>query len=347
MPSSMPGRHRLRFRIGVGLVVAAHVVILFAGFFAPYGYANQNRAFPLAPPVRLHLVDAQQRIHLRPFVYKLTHRPGTFNEYEEDRTATFPVRLFVADEKTSGWGIRSSRLHLFGIDAPAQIFLAGTDGYGRDEFSRLLFGGQISLFAGLLGAAISLSLGTLLGAFAGYLGAWVDDTIMAVCEIFLCVPWLYLLLAVRSLLPLHIEANAVFLLLIALLGLFGWPRPARLLRGVVLSAKKRDYVTAARGFGASNFYLLRRHILPSAAGVLVTQTALYVPQYVLAEVTLSFFGLGVSEPEPSWGNMLAALQQGYVLESCWWMFAPAAALIVMFLAYHQILSRHAPDAPQI
>ena len=338
---------RMRFQIGVALLIVVHIVILFAGFFAPYGYASQNRALPFAPPVRIHFIDAQGRIHFRPFVYKLVPRPGAFNEYEEDRTAMFPLRLFVADERATNLGVRSSKLHLFGVDKPAQIFLAGTDGYGRDEFSRLLFGGQISLFAGLLGAAISLSLGTALGAVAGYFGVWVDDTIMAACEIFLCVPWLYLLLAVRALLPLRIEAGVVFMLLVLLLGVVGWARPARLLRGVVLSTKRRDYVTAARAFGASNFYLLRIHILPSAASVLVTQLALYVPQYVLAEVTLSFFGLGVSEPVPSWGNMLATLQQGYVLESCWWMFAPAAALIFMFFGYHRILSRYAPNTPQI
>ena len=112
---------------------------------------------------------------------------------------------------------------------------------------------------------------------------------------------------------------------------------ARLVRGVVLSVKRRDYVTAARGFGASHLYLLRSHILPSATSVIYTQFALYVPQYVLAEVTLSYFGLGVSEPAPSWGNMLASLQRNYVLQSCWWMFTPAAALVLVFVGYRRLL----------
>jgi peptide/nickel transport system permease protein len=102
---------------------------------------------------------------------------------------------------------------------------------------------------------------------------------------------------------------------------------------VVLSAKNRKYVLASRGFGASNFHILRRHVLPHTHGVLLTQAALLVPQYVIAEVTLSFFGLGLSEPMPSWGNLLASLQQYNVLVSYWWMFTPAIALILVTIGY--------------
>jgi peptide/nickel transport system permease protein len=169
---------------------------------------------------------------------------------------------------------------------------------------------------------------------------------MRVAEVFVAVPWLYLLLAVRAVLPLHLDPAQVFFLLIAITGIIGWARPARLIRGVVLSVKEREYVLAARGFGASDLYLLRRHILPQVSGVALTQTVLLIPQYILAEVTLSFFGLGVSEPAPSWGNMLASLQQYFVLESCWWMFAPAVALIAVLLAYHRLLSFYASNVTQ-
>jgi peptide/nickel transport system permease protein len=153
-------------------------------------------------------------------------------------------------------------------------------------------------------------------------------------ELFVALPWLYLLFAVRAVLPLHIAGWQVFLLLVAVMGLIGWARPARLIRGVVLSAKERNFVLAARGFGASDFYLLSRHILPQASGVILTQLALLVPQYVLAEVTLSFLGLGVSEPTPSWGSLLSSLQQYYVLSSYWWMFLPAVLLVPVFLLYY-------------
>jgi peptide/nickel transport system permease protein len=125
-------------------------------------------------------------------------------------------------------------------------------------------------------------------------------------------------------------------MIIAVIGVIGWVRPARLVRGIVLSAKERKYVLAARGFGASDFYLVRRHLLPQTYGVLVTQATLLVPQFILAEVTLSFLGLGIAEPVPSWGNLLASLQQYHVMVSYWWMFLPAIALALVFMSYFAV-----------
>jgi len=135
-------------------------------------------------------------------------------------------------------------------------------------------------------------------------------------------------------LPLQLEPSLAFLMILGVIGLIGWARPARLIRGVVLSAKVRDYVVAARGLGATDVYLLRRHVLPQVLGMALTQAALLTPQYILAEVTLSFFGLGVGEPVPSWGNMLAVLLRYDVLSSYWWMFVPGLALVPVFLLYY-------------
>jgi peptide/nickel transport system permease protein len=174
----------------------------------------------------------------------------------------------------------------------------------------------------------------VVGAASGYFGGLVDDVLMWLVELFLAVPWLYLLFAVRAFLPLHIGPTVAFFLVVAVLGIVGWARPARLIRGVVLSARERKYVLAARGFGASNFYLLWRHILPQTMGVFLTQAALLIPQYILAEVTLSFLGLGVGEPVPSWGNMLGSLQQYHILASYWWMLVPGLVLVPVFWACH-------------
>jgi peptide/nickel transport system permease protein len=152
------------------------------------------------------------------------------------------------------------------------------------------------------------------------------------------LPWLYLLFALRAFLPLTVSPLEAFVLVIVVLGTVGWARPARLVRGVVLSAKERDFVRAACGFGASDAYLLRRHILPATSSVLLTQAAILVPQFVLAEMTLSFLGLGVPEPVPSWGNLLANLQQYSVLVSYWWMYLPALAVVPFFLGYLRLAS---------
>ena len=313
--------------LALALLGAVHGAVVFAGFFAPYDFAEQNRAFPFAPPTRLHFVDARGQWRLRPFVYGLS---------DEDRTRAYPLQFFVsgAPYRIAGW--IPSRRHLFGVEEPGRIFLAGADGYGRDQFSRLLWGGQISLLAGLLAAGLSLGLGLVLGSLAGFYGRWLDEELMRGAELFLALPWVYLLFAVRAFLPLQIGPGQAFLLVVAVVGIVGWARPARLIRGVVRSARERDYVLAARGFGASDLYLLRRHVLPQAGGVVLTQAALLTPHYILAEVTLSFLGLGVAEPAPSWGSMLAMLQQYHVLTSYWWLLLPGLALVPVFLAYFRL-----------
>jgi peptide/nickel transport system permease protein len=314
-------------------LLALHLAILLAGFVAPYQPAMQNRDFPYVPPTRIHFVDARGHLHFRPFIYQAVARADSLYEYTEARDQEFPVRFFVSGSKYKIAGWLPSHTHLFGVNAPAQVFLAGTDNYGRDQFSRILYGGQISLAAGLLATTVSLLLGLCVGCVSGFYAGWIDESAMRLAELFLVLPWLYVLLAVRAFLPLHISPSQTFLLLVAVIGTIGWARPARLVRGIVLSARSRKYVTASRGFGASDAYILRRHVLPHTYGTLLTQAALLVPQYVIAEVTLSFFGLGLSEPKPSWGNLLANFEQYNVLVSYWWMFAPALALVLVSLGY--------------
>ena len=322
----------------------SHSILLLAGFVAPYDYKSQNREFPFAPPTHIHFFDTHGKLHFRPFIYNWSPSTGD-TQSREDRSVCYPIRLFTVGAPYRILNVASIRLHLFGTDEPGRIFLFGSDAYGRDEFSRLLFGARISLFAGLFATLISLTLGLGLGGIAGFYGRWIDEIVMRAAEIFLAVPWLYLLFAIRAFLPLSVAPNYIFLLLTMVIGILGWARSGRLVRGIVLSAKEREFVTAARGFGAGNFYLLRRHILPEASGVALTQAAALIPHYVLAEVTLSFLGLGIGEPVPSLGNMLASLQQTYVLESYWWMLLPALVLIPIFLAYYSVFSYYSRSYP--
>ncbi len=319
------------------VLLVCYLSAVWAGFISPYSFETQNRDLNYLPPTRIHFFDASGRIHLRPFVYRSIARPDAFAEYEEDKTSTYPVRLLVPGDQYSVLGLLHSRLHLFGVEGPAHIFPLGTDVFGRDVLSRLLYGGQVSLLSSLAAALISVFLGAVLGGVSGYYARWMDAIVMRLSDVFLAMPWLYLLLAARAALPLHMDPRQSYLLLAVLMGLVGWARPARLARGIVLSIKEAEYVTAARSFGASDVYLFRKHLLPSLRGVLLTQLSIYIPQYVLAEVTLSFLGLGVSEPEASWGNMLANLQL-FVSDPHWWLFAPAFALFGVLLAYHGLFT---------
>jgi peptide/nickel transport system permease protein len=309
----------MRLRLTIVLLAVLHGFVALAAWVAPYDYAEQHRDYPFAPPTTVHWIGADGRFQLRPFVYGVIQdRPG--GDYREDRERRYPIDFLV-------------RGRLFGIEPPGVFFLWGSDGFGRDVFSRVLYGGQISLLTGLVAAFLSLSLGLLCGTLAGFHGGWVDRLLMRGGELFLALPWLYLLLGARAFLPLHISTVEAFLLLVAIIGTVGWVRPARMIRGVVLSARERGFVLAARGFGASSGYLIRRHILPLTWSVVITQATILIPQYILAEVTLSFLGLGVGEPVPSWGNMLAEARQYHTLIAHTWMLAPGLATVPLLLGY--------------
>jgi peptide/nickel transport system permease protein len=339
--------HRNKLRAALLLLGLIHAVTLFAGFVAPYGFSVQDREHAFSPPTRPHFIDERGGFHIRPFVYGL---PGS-DDPSETETANphrYPLHLFGPGASYKLAGILPMRTHLFGVSEPGHIFLFGTDEYGRDQFSRFLYGGQISLLSGLLAASFSVLFGLMIGSIAGFYGGWIDETLMRGAELFLACPWLYLLFGVRAALPLHLPEWQVFTLVVAMLGLLGWARPARLIRGVTLAAKERNFVLASRAFGSSDFHLLRRHVLPQTYGVALTQMTLLIPQFVLAEVTLSFLGFGVGEPMPSWGSLLSYLQHYYVVESYWWMLIPAFFILPTFLAYKVIsdaLLEHAKSVP--
>jgi peptide/nickel transport system permease protein len=325
------------------VIVILHGIEACAGFFAPYDPAEQDRERPYLPPMKIHLGDTEGHFHSHLFFYALQLRSGSFDQFEESTQRVIPLRFFVAGARYHLLGFLPCHTHLFGAEN-SRVYLLGSDVYGRDQLSRILYGGQISLLAGLLGAGLTLLIGVVVGATAGFFGGWRDGVLMRVTELFVALPWLYLLFALRAFLPLSVSPVQAFFLIILVIGVVGWARPARLVRGVVLSIKERDYVRAARGFGASDGYLLRRHILPETSSVILTQAAILVPQFVLAEMTLSFLGLGVPEPVPSWGSLLASLQQYSVLVSYWWMYLPALAIVPFFLGYLGLASALQQDA---
>jgi len=299
--------------VALAFLIFVHATVLLASLLAPYPYDEQHRDFPFAPPTRIHWRDHRPSVYLS----VLDLSSGT---YRDDIRQPYHVQFLTGGR-------------LFGVERPAVIFLLGSDGFGRDVFSRLLYGAQVSLFTGLLAAILSIVVGLILGLTAGYFGGWLDQFLMRTGEMVMALPWLYLLLAVRALLPLHVSPIQTFMLLIIIIGGIGWVRPARLIRAVVLSGKESDFVQAARGFGASHSYVIRRHILPLTYTVVITQMTMLIPQYILAEVSLSFLGLGVGEPVPSWGNMLAEGMQYHAMVSHPWLLVPGLATIPVLLGY--------------
>jgi peptide/nickel transport system permease protein len=216
--------------------------------------------------------------------------------------------------------------------APSARFVLGTDELGRDVWSRLLHGGRTSLGAGLIAVTLSTGQGLIAGASGGLSRGRRRRIVLALAELFLAVPWLYLLLAVRAFLPLSLKPGQVLLLLSAVIGVAGWARPGRLLAQLAAEVREQEYVEIAESFGAKRRHLIWCHLMPELMSLARTQWLLLLPGYVLAEVALSLFGLGVGEPAPSWGNLLAPLRNPATAVGCIQLASPEPGLAALVLA---------------
>jgi peptide/nickel transport system permease protein len=317
-----------------GIMLAVfYLMALFAPFLAPYSQETMDRDRFFHPPQALRWVDQDGRFHLRPFIHPMSTEAGF--RYVEDRSVRVPVRFFVKGEPYRLLALIPTDRHLYGVDPPYKIFLLGTDPFGRDELSRLLYGSQISLTVGLVGIAITFTFGMLLGGISGYFGGWIDSGIMRFTELLLSIPGLYLLIALRQVFPSDMPSTQVYLGIIAILAFIGWAGLARIIRGMVLSIRRQEFVTAAEALGVSRLQIIARHILPNTMSFVIVAATISVPGYILGEVVLSFLGVGVQEPAASWGNMLNQARSLRVLSSFpWLLWAPGIAIFLTVLAYN-------------
>ncbi|TMQ53550.1 MAG: ABC transporter permease [Candidatus Eisenbacteria bacterium] len=326
-----------RSQLGVAgsvLLAIFYTLALFAPFVAPYSQEEMDRQRFFHPPHRLHWVD-RGRFNLLPFIYPTRlEDPGNLT-YREDRSRTVPVRFFIRGAPYRLFGLIPSRRHLIGVDPPERLFLLGADSFGRDVFSRLLFGAQISLTVGLVGIAISFTIGLLLGGISGYFGGWIDTVTMRATELLLSIPGLYLIIALRGIFPTDLPSQQVYLAIVAILAFIAWAGLARIVRGMVLSIRQAEYVAAAEALGMSRLRVISRHILPNTMSFVIVAATISVPGYILGEVVLSFLGVGVQEPAASWGNMLNQARSLRVLSSFpWLVYVPGAAIFLTVMAFN-------------
>jgi peptide/nickel transport system permease protein len=230
-------------------------------------------------------------------------------------------------------GLRLDR-HLFGVDRPGRIFLFGADLYGRDAFSRILYGSRVSLTVGLVGIAISFTFGLLLGGIAGFFGGLTDTVMMRVTEVLMSVPGLYMILALRSIFPDDMPSDRMYMAIVGILSLIAWASLSRIIRGMVLSIRQNEFVTAARALGMGRLRIIIRHILPNTLSFTIVAATISVPGYILGEVALSFLGVGIQEPQASWGLMLAQAQNVSVLQTFSWVLAPGYFIFITVLAFN-------------
>ena len=219
---------------------------------------------------------------------------------------------------------------------PSRQFPLGTDELGRDRLSRMLFGSRVSLLLAPAAALLSTFLAALIGASAGYLGGRWDRLAMRSIDLFLALPWLFLMLTVRATLPLNVSPAASITITFALLSLLGWAGPARVIRAGAQSLRQAEFILQARASGCRGPRLLFVHVLPNLAPVLRAQFWISVPVFILGEATLGLLGLGVTEPLPSWGNLLRGLESYSSAVSGPWALSPILLLFVVMSCLHLI-----------
>lgn len=341
-PPQSPGRMFWRQFRRSHLAVAGGIFLLcfytasaFAPFIAPYAQEDMDRSRFYHPPHRIQWTDAEGKFRGRPFVRPTTLvDPGRLH-YEPVADRVLPVRFFVKGARYKLLGVIPSDRHLYGVESGERIFLFGADGFGRDVLSRALFGSQISLTVGLVGIAISFTIGLLVGGISGYFGGWADTIIMRFTELLLTIPGLYLIIALRGIFPTDLPSQQVYLSIVAILAFIGWAGLARVIRGMVLSIRRAEYVTAAEALGMSRLRIIARHILPNTLSFVIVAATISIPGYILSEVALSFLGVGVQEPSASWGNMLNQARSLRVLNSFpWILFVPGVSIFLTVMAFN-------------
>jgi peptide/nickel transport system permease protein len=326
---------------GAGIVSVFALIAVFAGFLAPYDYREQTRQEPSAPATNLRFVDADGSFHLRPFIYSRGLADAREMRYEEDTSRPYQVDFFARGSTYSLVGLVETDIHLFGVerDGP-RVRLLGTDALGRDRFSRLLYAIRFSLIVSPLGMLLACLIGTFVGSVSGYASRTIDGVIMAVADTMISLPTLILILAARAAFPLELPPMTAGLLLVGIFALTGWAEMARLTRGLVVAVREREFITAARSIGASEAGILWRHVLPNIASPLIIQATLILPAFLLAEVALSFLGVGLQEPEPSLGNMLSAAGDITQLSSSPFLTLSPALAIFLFVLGLRLIGWH-------
>ncbi|KAF2955226.1 ABC transporter permease [Marinitoga sp. 38H-ov] len=280
-------------------------------------------------------------------------------ETEDDFYEFYPENILGVNLKkfnlkffTKGWeykwlGFIPGNIHLFGVEKSKLpyfaedyaskdgiIYLWGADKFGRDMISRLLFGSRVSLTIGLLGIAITFTIGLMLGGVAGYFGGWIDEILMRFTEILMSIPSFYLLVSLSAILPSELSPSIKYILIIVILSFIGWPGMTRVIRGMTLGLKETEFIQAAVALGYPSRKIIWKHLLPNTATYVIVSATLSIPGYILGEAGLSFLGLGIREPSASWGLMLSQAQNITALTNYPWLLLPGLFIFITVLAFN-------------
>lgn len=315
-----------------------YLALFLADFIAPYTKDFSDRTMAYVPPSKVFTIDQNGKLS-KPYTYNYIREfnPQTLEiEYNLDRSQKHYIKFFSQGEPYKFLGLIPMKRHLVTTDANGRLFLLGTDINGRDVFSRLLFGGRISMTIGFLALFVLFPIGLLYGGISGYFGGKIDMIMMRFAEAVMSIPSFYLLIILASILPSGMTSTQRFLLIVIILALIGWAGFAMVVRGMVLSIKNQEYIQAAQSIGASKMRIITKHILPQTTSFVIVAMTLSIPSYILSESGLSFLGLGIQQPDASWGNMLKEAQEFTNILYRPWLLTPGFLIFVSVLAFNLI-----------
>ena len=329
-------KHRLAM-VSTVVVLLFYLVVVLADFLSYSNPLASEAQRSLLPPQRIHWFDGGR---FAPHVYGLTGRrdPITFKRvYTPDPEKKIPVRFFARGFDYRLFGLIPADRHFIGVEgatAEETLFVLGTDEQGRDLWSRLMYGTQTSLIIGLVGVAMSLILGVLLGGISGLYGGVVDTVIQRVIEILRSIPTIPLWMGLAAALPNEWTTMQIYFAITVILSLIGWTELARVVRGRFLSLREEDFVMAAELAGCGQMRIIFTHLVPSFLSHIIAATTLAIPAMIISETSLSFLGLGLRPPAISWGVLLQQAQNIQALAISPWLLFPAIPVILVILAFN-------------
>ena len=327
-------RHRLAM-VGLGVIIVLYTMTILHPIVAPYEKGTRS-PFIYRPPQTLHFTDGEQ-FSLRPFVYgtAIQRDLATMSRtFVDDPSTRYYVQFLVQGDPYMFLGFVPMDVHLFGVESGGTLYLMGTDDLGRDVFSRIMYGGAISLSVGLVGVILSFLLGVILGGISGYYGGAVDTLIQRVVEFLISIPTIPLWMGLSAAVPTGWDPVKTYFAITLILALTSWPGLARIVRSKLLEVRGEDFVIAARLGGLKDRAIIAQHMLPASLSYLIVHMTLAVPGMILAETSLSFLGLGLRAPVVSWGTMLQSAQNVGAVNSYPWLMWPAAFVVVAIMAFN-------------
>jgi peptide/nickel transport system permease protein len=328
-------KHRIAL-VSLVVICCMYLIAIFADFIAPFDPNATNARFTYAPPQGISLMhDGSFRPHVSQLKMTL-NTESMRREFAPDPAKPVSIGLFVPSEPYNLLGLIPMQTKLFGLTDPQvgdSLYIFGADRLGRDIFSRVVHGAQISLSIGLVGVFLSLILGVTIGGVSGFFGGWTDLAIQRFIELLRSIPTIPLWMGLAAAIPVGWPPLRTYFVITLIVSLIGWTSLAREVRGKFLSLRSEDFVTAARLDGMSEIGIIFHHLVPSFMSHIIATLTLAIPSMILAETALSFLGIGLQPPIISWGVLLQEAQNiRAVSQAPWLLFTPAAAIVISVLS---------------